>query len=373
MGSRNIIVIGASAGGFEALKKVVKKLPPDLGASIFVVWHIPPNVTGILPEVLNRAGQIPAANAIDGEAIEPNRIYVAPPDHHLLVEPGRVRVTKGPRENRFRPAVDPLFRSAAYAYNHEVIGVILSGALDDGTSGLWTVKHRGGLAIVQDPADAEFPSMPRNALDEVSVDHIVPASEIAALLVRVSEEEIVTPEVCMEEDKLTETEIKIAMEDSGFENNIMDFGDLTPFTCPDCHGVLTRLKDGERNRFRCHTGHAFSGDSLLVALTENIEDNLYNAIRGIEESVMLLNHIGNHLANNNQINLSALYFKKAFEAEQRIENIRQSVLHHERLSLDKLREQADGGENNAGSEKGNGRVRKENTSETKRQKIAESE
>jgi two-component system chemotaxis response regulator CheB len=122
----------------------------------------------------------------------------------------------------------------------------------------------------------------------------------------------------------------------------MDFGELTPFTCPDCHGVLTQLKDGGRSRFRCHTGHAFSGDSLLAALTENIEDSLWSAIRGIEESVMLLNHIGNHLANNDQINLSALYFKKAFEAEKRIENIRRSVFNHERLSKDRLLEQANG-------------------------------
>jgi len=163
---------------------------------------------------------------------------------------------------------------------------------------------------------------------------------MADLLVRLSEEKIETSQVRMEKNKLTEVEIKIALEDSGFENNIMDFGELTPFTCPDCHGVLTRLKDGERSRFRCHTGHAFSGDSLLAALTENIEGSLYNAIRGIEESVMLLNHIGNHLANNNQVNLSALYFKKAFEAEQRIENIRRSVLNHERLSEDSLRGQA---------------------------------
>jgi two-component system chemotaxis response regulator CheB len=258
-----------------------------------------------------------------------------------------VRVTRGPKENRFRPAVDPLFRSAAYAYNNRVIGVILSGALDDGTSGLWTIKHRGGVGVVQDPFDAEFPSMPRNALREVRVDYKVPVSEMAELLVRLSREEIEDSEVVMEDDKLTEIEIKVALEDSAFEKNIMDFGELTPFTCPDCHGVLVKLRDGERGRFRCHTGHAFSADALLATVTENIEDSLYSAIRGIEESVMLLNHIGNHLANNNDINLSALYFKKAFEAEDRIKNIRESVFRHERLSKDKLREQA--GENGDGN------------------------
>lgn len=352
MQTRDIIVIGASAGGFDALKKLVGKLPADLPASILVVWHIAPDVVGVLPQVLNSAGKLKAAHATDGEAVESSRIYVAPPDHHLLVERDRVRVTKGPKENRFRPAVDPLFRSAAYAYGRRVIGVILSGALDDGTSGLWMIKYRGGLAVVQEPSDAEVPSMPQNALREVAVDYKVPVAEMANLLVRLTGEEIEISEEIMEEDKLTETEIKIALEDSAFERNIMEFGELTPFTCPDCHGVLVKLTDGERARFRCHTGHAFSADSLLATVTGDIEDSLYNAIRGIEESVMLLNHIGNHLANNNRINLSALYFKKAYEAEQRIKSIRQSVLNHELLSEDSLREQADGngGKNQAGSE-----------------------
>ena len=184
MAKRDIIVIGASAGGFEALKKLVADLPGDLQASIFIVWHMPPDVRGLLPDVLNRFGPIHAANAYDTEEIRPNRICVAPPDRHLLIEDGRVRTTKGPRENRFRPAVDPLFRSAAYTYRQRVIGVILSGALDDGTSGLWTVKHHGGLAVVQNPNDAQFPSMPENAIREVEVDHIAPIDAMGPLLVR---------------------------------------------------------------------------------------------------------------------------------------------------------------------------------------------
>jgi two-component system, chemotaxis family, protein-glutamate methylesterase/glutaminase len=157
MNRRDIIVIGTSAGGFDALKKLVKGFPQDLPASIFIVWHMSADVTGILPEVLNRAGALPAKNAEDGEPIEAGKIYVAPPDRHLLIEDSRVRITRGPKENRFRPAVDPLFRSAAYAYGARVVGVILSGALDDGTSGLWTIKHHGGVAVVQDPLDAELP------------------------------------------------------------------------------------------------------------------------------------------------------------------------------------------------------------------------
>lgn len=348
MESRNIIVIGASAGGFEAMKKLVRGLPPDLQASLFIVWHISPDVRGILPQVLNREAAIPVAHAIEGEKIEPNRIYVAPPDRHLLIENSRVRVTKGPKENRFRPAVDPLFRSAAYSYGSRVIGVVLSGALDDGTSGLWTIKYHGGLAIVQDPNDAEVPSMPENALREVDVDYSVPISEMADLLVGLTKEQTETAEAVMEENGQTQTEIRIAAENSAFESGIMKFGELSPFTCPECHGVLFRLRDGMRPRFRCHTGHAFSSDSLLTSVTEKIEDSLWSAIRGIEESMMLLNHLGEHFSQANQSGLALLYFQKAREAQQRVEIIREALLAHERLSNDSLREQA--GETNGSSE-----------------------
>src|SRR3954468_6912449 len=171
MEKRNIVVIGASAGGFEAIKQLTATLPPDLDATIFIVWHMSPDIMGLLPQVINRQKTILASNAVDNEPIVSNRIYIAPPDHHLLLEEGVIRVTKGPKENRFRPAVDPLFRSAAYVYGTRVIGIVLSGALDDGSAGLWTIKSRGGLAIVQDPNDAEVSSMPEHALEAVEVDY----------------------------------------------------------------------------------------------------------------------------------------------------------------------------------------------------------
>ena len=342
MKKRNIIVIGASAGGFEALKKLTAGLPEDLAASIFIVWHMSPDVRGVLPQVLNRAGKVFAKAAEDGEEIIENRIYVAPPDHHLLVEKGSVRLTRGPKENRFRPAVDPLFRSAAYAYGNRVIGVILSGALDDGTAGLWTIKRRGGLAVVQDPWDAEVPSMPENAVREVAVDYTVPMAEMADLLVRLSKEDVPeNAEMNMEEDEKTRIEIDIAAEKSAFEAGVMKLGALTPFTCPECHGVVSKIQDGNIRRYRCHTGHAFSADSLLSSLTANIEDGLYNALRGIEESIMLLTHLGDHYAEINEPKLAAVYFKKANEADQRVKIVRQAILSHERLSKDSLRQQSE--------------------------------
>jgi two-component system, chemotaxis family, protein-glutamate methylesterase/glutaminase len=341
MTSRNIIVIGASSGGVEALKNLIARLPSDFEASLFIVWHMSPNIRGILPQVLNQANTIYAAHAVDREPIYPNRIYIAPPDHHLLIESGCVRVTRGPKENRFRPAVDPLFRSAAYTYGQRVLGVILSGALDDGVAGLWTVKHRGGIAIVQDPNDAEVPSMPENAQREVTIDYCVPVAEMGALLVRLSQEQV-ADKVFMKdetENKKTEIEIRIAEQGSAFEAGIMRFGTLTPYSCPECLGVLSAIKDGNLTRYRCHTGHAFSGDSLLATITERIEDSLYAAIRGIEESVMLLNHIGDHIAELNQPKLAAVYFQKAKEAEARGQLIRQVVLSHEQLSKDSLQQQ----------------------------------
>jgi two-component system, chemotaxis family, protein-glutamate methylesterase/glutaminase len=337
-GSQRIIVIGASSGGFDVLKKIIEELPDDFNPSIFIVWHMSPDVQGILPQVLNRANKIYAAHAYDNEPIKPNRIYVARPDHHLIINPDKVRVTRGPKENRFRPAVDPLFRSAAYTYGNRVVGVVLSGALDDGTAGLWTIKHYGGIAVVQDPDDAEVSSMPENAIRQVKVDHIVPVSQIADLLVRLSKEPLTEKNDVMK-DEQTKKEIQIAAEENALEKGIINFGELSPFTCPECHGVLSRLHNENIVRYRCHTGHAYSVDALMASITEKIEDSLYSAIRGIDESIFLLNHLGDHFAESNQPKLAALYFKKAKEAKDRSDLVRKAVLDHEQLNNAALRKE----------------------------------
>lgn len=335
---RNIVVIGASAGGFEALKKIIKNIPSDFSPSVFIVWHMSPDVRGILPEIFNKLNSIHAANACDREPIMPNRIYVAPPDHHLLLEDGHVRVTHGPKENRFRPAVDPLFRSAAYAYGNQVIGIILSGGLDDGTAGLWSIKSSGGIAIVQDPIDAEVSSMPESALREVNVDYCVPVHSMAELLVRLTTEEIPEEIIQLKDDK-TKIEINIALEENAMKKGSLDIGTLSPYACPECHGVLSKIIDGNIARFRCHTGHAYSADTLMAALSEKIEDNLYGAIRGMDESVLLLNHLGDDCAETNQLQLAAVYFRKAIEIQDRSVTIRNAVHSHEPLSKSILMEE----------------------------------
>jgi two-component system chemotaxis response regulator CheB len=339
---RNIIVIGASAGGFEAIKQLVAALPATLDATIFIVWHMAPDVTGLLPQALNRQNTLSASNAIDNELIKGNHIYVAPPDRHLLLDKGVVRVTRGPKENRFRPAVDPLFRSAAEHYGRRVIGIILSGALDDGTAGLWTVKSRGGLAIVQEPAEATVSSMPESALAAVEVDYRVPVAEMAPLLVRLTAEVVTdASEIPMEEQRKTHIETRIAAQKPALHEDVLTLGTLTPYTCPDCHGVLLAIADGDIIRYRCHTGHAHSADSLLATITEHIEDTLWSAVRGVEESILLLNNLGDHYADKNQPKLAAMYFKKAKEAESRAEIMRRTIFNHEQLTTSSISTQAE--------------------------------
>jgi len=332
---KDIIVIGASAGGIDALRLIVKDLPLDLAASIFVVLHTAPQSPGILDQILSRAGALPATNAIDKEPIQPGHIYVAPPNHHLLIESERVRVTKGPRENRFRPAVDPLFRSAAQTYGARVVGVILTGGLDDGTAGLWAVKQLGGTAIVQDPEDAIAPSMPASAQRHVEVDYCLPVAEIAARLVRLTgthAEEKGAQQVQNEMD----IEIKIAKENEALSAGVRNLGEPSSYACPECHGVLLQLKEADRIRFRCHTGHAYSADSLLAEITEKIDESLWSSIRSIEEGVMLLRNMAQHMREH-ALNDSAEHLQtKALEAQQRADLVRQVVMDHEKLSKAKL-------------------------------------
>ncbi|GAA5512931.1 protein-glutamate methylesterase/protein-glutamine glutaminase [Deinococcus carri] len=333
MAPQRIVVIGASAGGVESLMDLAASLPADFPVPLLVVLHVPAHGPTLLPQILRRCGPLPAAQAEDGEPLLPGRIYVAPPDHHLLVEDGHVAVTRGPKENRFRPSVDTLFRSAAYAYGPAAIGVVLSGTMDDGTSGLWTIKRRGGVTIVQQPEDALFSEMPENALQQVEVDHVVPLGELAALLTRLVRQETGGGEDRMneEERRRLETEVRIAAEDNAFEQQVMSLGNLSAITCPECHGSLVRLHEGGTVRYRCHTGHAFSVNALLTGTTEAVEDSLWGAIRGLEESTMLLHQLGEHYAGTGNARLAEAFLDQAHEAEERFRQIRQILLRHRPL------------------------------------------
>ncbi len=332
MPTKDIIVVGASVGGIDALRAIVGELPTDLPAAVFVVLHSAPEAPGVLADILDRAGALPAAFANDGEHLQPGRIYVAPPDRHLIIEPNRVRLTRGPKENRFRPAVDPLFRSAAQVYGPRVIGVILTGYLDDGTAGLWAVKQLGGTAIVQDPHEALASSMPASALRQVRVDHCLPVAEIAPLLVRLTSTPLGEEGEYEVPDEL-EIEVRIAKEDTALDAGVLKLGEPSNYACPECHGVLLQLYEEQRIRFRCHTGHAYSVDSLLAEITEGVEDSLWNAIRSVEESVLLLRHMAEHLGRREDGHTADAFLARAQEAQRRADLVRQAVMTQEQLSV----------------------------------------
>ena len=317
------------------LEALVKSLPKDFPGSVFVVMHTPPFSPSKLPQILSRAGHLEAVHPKEKEKIEKGKIYVAPPDRHLLIEEDCVVVRKGPKENRFRPSIDALFRSAAYVYRTRVIGIILTGALDDGTSGLWTIKRLGGMAICQDPEEATFPEMPKSVQEYVETDYTCGVAEMGDLLSRLVSERVEKKHEVPEEDlKRVALEVQIATADNAFEKGIMDVGDLAPFTCPSCHGALVRLKEDKRVRFRCHTGHSFSASSLLAGISESVEETLWQAMRGLEETTMLLQHMGEHIMDAGDHEVANRFMKKANETAERARIVHRSVFQQERISAD---------------------------------------
>ncbi|MFL6255423.1 MAG: chemotaxis protein CheB [Pyrinomonadaceae bacterium] len=345
MPGRDIIVVGASAGGVEALRSLVAGLPEEFSGSLFVVMHTAPDSPGVLASILDRAGPLVARHAANRERIQPGHIYVAPPDMHLLLEPGLMRLSRGPRENRFRPAIDPLFRSAAQVYGPRVVGVILTGGLDDGTSGLWTVKRLGGVAVVQNPDEAFMSSMPLNALAQVEVDYTLRLAEIPPLLVRLTSLTLAAQGGYEVPEEL-DIEVNIAKADGAFQEGVTKLGTPSVFTCPECHGTLLQLKENGRTRYRCHTGHAYSTDSLLADLSEDIEATLWSAIRSIAESVMLMRHMAEHLRDSDSV-AAERFLEKTREAERRGELVRKAVFDHENLSEKKVADTSDPASANA--------------------------
>lgn len=287
--TKNIVVVGASAGGVEALQRLCAALPADFPAAMFVTQHLSASARSMLPLLLNRAGPLTASSPKDGDAIEPGHIYVAAPDLHMLLRPGKVLMRRGPNENRTRPAVNALFRSAAIAYGGRVIGVVLTGLLDDGTDGLIAIKAAGGMSVVQDPADAEWPSMPQNALKRDHVDRKVPLSGLAELLVELVREEanptIPLPDEYAVEDRMAAQEFAI------MESDIITPGQPSHISCPDCGGVLNQIELQDEIRFRCQVGHAFTPLGLASAQSEELERALSIAARTHRDRIKLFDQM----------------------------------------------------------------------------------
>lgn len=287
MANRDVVVVGASMGGVEALPRFVAQLPADLPAAVLVVLHIAPHSRNYLAERLNTSGPLIAAPAVNGEKLQRGRIYVALPDQHLMIEDSQIRLATGPRESHARPSIDVLFRSAAYYGGPRTIGVILTGQLDDGTAGLWAIKDRGGTAIVQSPDEAPYPSMPQSALRHVAVDHTLRLHEMGAVLSRLTREPIRALEYPMTNNRL-ELETRIAREDDALRLGIRGIGNPSFNVCPDCGGSMVLIEEGSIRRYRCHTGHAFSHLALAHASAQRIEQTLWSALAQLEEYELLM-------------------------------------------------------------------------------------
>jgi two-component system chemotaxis response regulator CheB len=341
---RDIVVIGASAGSLETLPKIVASLPPQFGASVFVVVHIGRRVRTTLPNILTRAGPLPAAYGRDREPISPGRIYVAPPDCHMTLEAGRVRLSRGPREHFTRPAIDPLFRSAAATYGKRSIGLVLSGMGRDGTAGLSAIRRAGGIVLVQDPTEATCPSMPRSAIEYVAVNAVVPSLSMPALLVRlVGGEDIaapITPGVPTA-DRLARVrhrtiagkeEASMGEAESGLERPIA-------LTCPECGGAMHEERVNGLVLYRCHTGHRFAAEDVATGQLAEVEHAVNVALRVLNERAELCRRMATQLREAGHAYSTQRWEKSGREAEQQAEALRR-LLAREWLQPEKDEEPA---------------------------------
>ena len=287
-----VVVIGTSAGGLDALRKLISQLRDNFPLPILVVRHISADATGnVVLNELNKFNTVKCQHAKSGNSLKPGYLYLAPSDHHLMIDKDmKLLVTKGAQENRSRPAIDPLFRSAAVAFGAGVIGILLTGYLDDGTAGMKAIKRCGGICIVQDPEDAQYPAMPKNAINNVKVDYSLPVSAMGALLYELSPQKL-PKNKSVPKDVLIEA--KIAARVLSDLSSVNTVGDQVPFNCPGCGGVLWQVEEDVDLRFRCHVGHAYTAAALLAEQTKKIEETMWTALRMFEERKNLLTEMAN--------------------------------------------------------------------------------
>jgi two-component system chemotaxis response regulator CheB len=337
---RGVVVVGASAGGVEALIDLVGRLPADLEAPVLVVLHITATGTSALPQILSRAGPLPAVHAEAGAQLEAGHIYIAPPDRHLLIRDGAVDVVRGPRENLLRPAIDPLFRSAAVAYGPRVVAVVLSGTRDDGAAGAAAVSRRGGGVVVQDPEEAVFPEMPLNAIARDHPDYVLPLPEMTATLIQLvrsfrSGGTPVTMGAEMNQDVQGDVDLEAryaALERHAVERDQAP-GELTPFSCPECGGALWETRDADLPRYRCRVGHAYATDAMVEDQSNAVDKALWTALRALLERASLSERIAQRVRGGNGSNATAERFDRlAEEAHAQAAVIRDVLLRRDASS-----------------------------------------
>lgn len=322
MPTRDLIVVGASAGGVEALCQLMSRLPGDLPAAVLVVLHVSSDRPSVLPRILSSAGPLPATHAKSGERPSRGHVYIAPPGSHLLVHDGTLRLSGGPKEGGHRPAIDALFRTAARAAGNRVVGVVLSGSLDDGTAGLVSIKQRGGICVVQDPNEAIIGDMPRHALQNAEIDHCLKIADIASLLSRICVEEV--PELKRPPTQLLDREARIALDDGSADVSPAP-GDPSQFSCPACGGVLNEIHDGDLLRFRCRVGHAYGPDALRMEQQQALEGALWAALRALEEQAALARRLAVRAREMNLERTASRFDERATGSEQQASLVREAL------------------------------------------------
>jgi two-component system chemotaxis response regulator CheB len=317
---RDIAVVGASAGGVEALRTLAAGLPADFSAAVFVVLHVPPT-SSVLPAILTRAGKLTADHARNGDPVEHGRIYVAPPDYHLLLEDDAMRLERGPRENGHRPAIDPLFRTAAMRYGNRVVGVILSGSLDDGVTGLGAIKRLGGTVVVQDPEDALYPEMVRSAVNAGLADHVVPVAAIPELLVQLATTQVAgkrAKSMAMDADPTQADPETITAENRAN-------GELSGFVCPECKGPLWELREGKVVKLRCRVGHTFTEDSLEREQAIALEVAMWTALTALVEKGDFSRRLAERFRRGGHVETARRYEGQAQNAIEQADLIRTAL------------------------------------------------
>jgi two-component system chemotaxis response regulator CheB len=320
---RDLIVVGASAGGVPALQELVAQLDSELPAAVLIVLHMMQTSTSVLDSILARAGRLPVSQAVDGERPERGRVYVAPPNSHLLLRGADIHLSDGPRENGHRPAIDPLFRSAARAFGRRVVGVVLSGTLDDGTDGLRLIKERGGATVVQDPDDAAYGDMPRNAIEYVEPDRVVPMAGMRDTLYGLLDTPIDAARDSLEVPDPSEQQVDLV--EAELEREPAD-GRPSLLTCPDCGGVLMERDEGGIVRFACQVGHAYSPESLVEEQGSALESALWSAMRTLEERADLLRRMSRRAERSGSEKTQQRLATRADAVSGQAETIRDTIL-----------------------------------------------
>ncbi|EJW12652.1 protein-glutamate methylesterase protein [Rhodovulum sp. PH10] len=315
MANRDIVAIGTSAGGVKALIALAQNFPEQLSAAVLVTIHLPADAKSVLDEILTGAGPLPAHFAEDGETMRTGHIHIAPPGRHLLMEDDRLRLGHGPRENNVRPAIDPMLRSAAICCGPRLIGVVLTGTLGDGASGLWAVGACGGITVVQDPADAEFAQMPETALERVRADHVVGLADLPKLLARLVDQPAGLPVPVPDGLRF---DVEIARTGRAAMHELDHHGRRSVLACPDCGGVMWEFDEGELLRFRCHVGHAYTAEMMTLALDENVRRAIASALRGFEERIALVEKLAEQSEHDARPSLAANWRQRAIEYRREI-------------------------------------------------------